>query len=142
MVKISCLSMPNPIRDTECLKKIFLPVFCGMCCKLWIFSISCLTKLRPLRTMIFLCLTLKLSANQKDMSKQISKPQRTLQRIVPGTVEPHRSMRIKPAGTYIPWRLLYRRLSPECNVYFKYSENQQVFQGIYRQSLDFNFSNI
>jgi len=92
--------------------------------------------------MISLCLTLKLSASQKDMSKQIPEPQRTVQRIVPGTVEPQRSMRVKPAATYIPWRLFYWRLSPVCNVIFEYPENQQVSQGIYRQTFDLNFLNI
>ena len=104
-------------------KTNFLYVFKRMCCKFWIFYISCLTILSNSCMMMFLCLISKLIARQKDMTKQTSQPQRTVQRIVPGTVEPFRSMRIKPAATYIPWRLLYRRLSPVYNVLFDYPKN-------------------
>ena len=91
--------------------------------------------------MMFLCLISKLIARQKDMIKQASQPQRTVQRIVPGTVEPFRSMRIKPAATYIPWRLLYRRLSPVYNVLFDCPENPQGFEGVYQLNLEFIFHN-
>ena len=89
--------------------------------------------------MISQCLTLKPSASQKDMNTPTSQPLQTVQRIVPGTVEPFCSMKIKPAATYIPWRLLYRRWSPVCYLRFENPKNPQGFAGVYQQNLEFIF---